>query len=368
VKIFSAFIVSLFITVFVPGIASANITYVVKRGDNPSAIAKKFKVSTRDIVRINHIKPRSLRPGAKIIIPSRSRRSSRRTGSGHRHEKKLKYKETAEENPHEDVSIHIVKKGDTLYAISRRYLLSVHDLKELNGLESSKLRIGQRLTVKREIPEDYTVKSGDTVLSIARRFDLDPQELMDINGLDTDSVDPGRTLSLRPDTDPAEPKTYDTILSQADSEKESENMSEPGSLSELNVQERIILFAKKLLDIPYKFGGNGLMGIDCSAYVKKVYGLVGINLPRSARAQFTEGKPVDEGDLSSGDLVFFRTYASFPSHVGIYLGNSLFIHASSKSKRVTINSLETPYYWKRFIGAKRLIERQNDKDNNNNQG
>ncbi|MBI5212938.1 MAG: C40 family peptidase, partial [Nitrospirae bacterium] len=52
------------------------------------------------------------------------------------------------------------------------------------------------------------------------------------------------------------------------------------------------------------------------------------------------------------------TYASFPSHVGIYLGNNLFIHASSRSKKITIDSLENPYYFKRFIGAKRLIEEE----------
>jgi peptidoglycan DL-endopeptidase LytE len=368
VKIFYTFIVSLFITVFVTGSADANTTYVIKKGDNPHTIAKKFKVSSKDILSINHINPHSLKPGVKLTIPSKKRASQDRKGSAKKHAKKLSYKNRTAENPYEDTSFHIVRKGDTLHAISRKYSISVYDLKEINGLDSSKLRLGQKLSVKRAVPEDYTVKNGDTIWNIAKRFDLDPQELLDLNGLDTDSVTPGQKLFLKPDTEPAEPKTYDTILSQSHSEKDVGNISEPASLNELSMQQRLILFAKKLLNIPYKFGGNGLLGIDCSAYVKKVYGLVGIDLPRSARAQFTEGKPVDEGDLSSGDLVFFRTYASFPSHVGIYLGNNLFIHASSRSKRVTIDSLETPYYWKRFIGAKRLIEGQNDKDNNSNQG
>ena len=118
-----------------------------------------------------------------------------------------------------------------------------------------------------------------------------------------------------------------------------------------------------MLNIPYRFGGNTLVGIDCSAYVKKVYSLIGVNLPRSAREQFAEGKPVDGSELSMGDLVFFKTYASFPSHVGIYLGNNLFIHASSRSKKVTIDSLETPYYLKRFIGAKRFIDGKNEEEN-----
>jgi peptidoglycan endopeptidase LytE len=88
--------------------------------------------------------------------------------------------------------------------------------------------------------------------------------------------------------------------------------------------------------------------------------MIGINLPRSARQQFKEGELIDKAELSIGDLVFFRTYAPFPSHVGIYLGDNLFIHASSTKKKVTIDSLTTPYYFKRFIGAKRVIGEDNE--------
>jgi cell wall-associated NlpC family hydrolase len=63
---------------------------------------------------------------------------------------------------------------------------------------------------------------------------------------------------------------------------------------------------------------------------------------------------VGKEDLSIGDLVFFRTYAKFPSHVGIYLGDNRFIHASSGERKVTIDSLNAPYYIKRFVGARRL--------------
>jgi cell wall-associated NlpC family hydrolase len=90
--------------------------------------------------------------------------------------------------------------------------------------------------------------------------------------------------------------------------------------------------------------------------------MIGINLPRSARQQFQEGNPIDKAELSIGDLVFFRTYAPFPSHVGIYLGDDLFIHASSAKKRVTIDSLTTPFYLKRFIGAKRVIEKGGEEE------
>jgi len=69
---------------------------------------------------------------------------------------------------------------------------------------------------------------------------------------------------------------------------------------------------------------------------------------------------VAKADLSPGDLVFFRTYAKYPSHVGIYLGDNRFVHASSREKKVTVESLDTPYYVKRYIGAKRLLLEENE--------
>ena len=136
-------------------------------------------------------------------------------------------------------------------------------------------------------------------------------------------------------------------------------MADSEDISQLSITDRLTLFAKKMLHLPYKFGGNGSVGLDCSSFVQKVYDFAGIDLPRSAREQYKVGESVTKDELSIGDLVFFRTYASFPSHVGIYLGNNLFIHASSKSKKVTIDSLETPYYVKRYIGAKRLVPEGN---------
>lgn len=68
------------------------------------------------------------------------------------------------------------------------------------------------------------------------------------------------------------------------------------------------------------------------------------------------GNPVATGDLQKGDLLFFHTYARFPSHVGIYLGNNKMIHASSRDRRVVISSIDTPYYRARFIGAKRISQ------------
>lgn len=370
--IVSAAIMMLFL---LAGISYADRTYVIKKGDNPYDIAKKFKVDLQDLIKANKLDPSHLRPGRKIRIPSDNKGHT--AGAKVAKEKKsTQVKEAVSDHAterqgfaHNNAKFHTVRKGDTLLAIARKHSVSVDQLKEMNNISSSRLKIGQKIILRQDALEDYTVRKGDTVWSIARRFDRDPDELMEINGLETDSLQIGQKILLKPAQDVKEQKVHDAILSQARiSDLEIERFAPSENLNEMGMQDRLILFAKRLLDIPYRFGGNSVMGIDCSAYVKKVYSLIGVDLPRSARQQFEEGEPVDADELSIGDLVFFRTYASFPSHVGIYLGNNLFIHASSKSKKVTIDSLDTPYYIKRFIGAKRLLEGDQAQNNSGSDG
>lgn len=114
----------------------------------------------------------------------------------------------------------------------------------------------------------------------------------------------------------------------------------------------------RYLNTPYKFGGNSLNGIDCSAFTQSVYKNSWLlNLNRTARDQFQQGHVIDDrSELIFGDLVFFNTRRRVkPGHVGIYIGDNLFAHASTKLG-VTISSLEHPYYNKRYMGARRVDE------------
>jgi len=109
------------------------------------------------------------------------------------------------------------------------------------------------------------------------------------------------------------------------------------------------------LGTPYRFGGTSSKAIDCSAFTRTIFSESSeIELPRTAQMQYGVGIKINRKDLKFGDLVFFNTrrYA-YATHVGIYLGDNLFAHASSRYG-VTVSSLESNYYDKRFIGGRRL--------------
>ncbi|RYY63015.1 MAG: hypothetical protein EOO05_00595 [Chitinophagaceae bacterium] len=105
----------------------------------------------------------------------------------------------------------------------------------------------------------------------------------------------------------------------------------------------------------YRMGGTGKTGIDCSAFVQAVcLSTYALALPRTAREQYRNCEKISSTELKEGDLVFFNTTGGV-SHVGIYLRNNKFAHASS-SQGVTVSDLFDPYYLKRFIGAGRVTK------------
>lgn len=113
--------------------------------------------------------------------------------------------------------------------------------------------------------------------------------------------------------------------------------------------------AYKYLGVPYVWGGNTYGGIDCSGFVKNVYGALGFPLPRLGSDQMAYGVPVPVDQLQPGDRLYFtpRTERLGVHHTGFYVGNGYFIHASSGKHQVTVSSLSESYYRKNFVCARR---------------
>lgn len=128
--------------------------------------------------------------------------------------------------------------------------------------------------------------------------------------------------------------------------------SEPQQTVSRSDSSSLIENAQSLVGVPYLFGGSSRSGFDCSGYTQYVFKGAGISLPRTAAGQFGVGTSVSRNALQPGDLVFFTTYASGASHVGIYIGGGSFLHASSTGVRAT--SLNDSYYASRYLGARRV--------------
>lgn len=118
---------------------------------------------------------------------------------------------------------------------------------------------------------------------------------------------------------------------------------------------RLLELARQFVGVPYLWGGITADGLDCSGLTYILHYACGVQLPRDANEQFLAGTGVK--DLAPGDLVFFAVGKSplFPTHVGIYLGDALFIHASSRYGRVVVTPLEDAFYRARFLGGRRYL-------------
>lgn len=113
----------------------------------------------------------------------------------------------------------------------------------------------------------------------------------------------------------------------------------------------VVSYAQQFLGCKYVYGGTSTNGFDCSGFTQYVYKHFGINLNRTAAAQYSNGKSVTE--LQAGDLVMFGK--SGINHVGIYIGGNTFIHAANPSRGVTTDSLSTGYYKTNYVGARRIF-------------
>jgi cell wall-associated NlpC family hydrolase len=185
---------------------------------------------------------------------------------------------------------------------------------------------------------------------------------------DTSGFD-GSALDSDPDDIPTNQRKIDisTIIKKYNANENDKSLTP----EQISAREKILMQIIRYIDTPYQYGGNTEDGIDCSAFTQSVYDKsLSIELQRSARDQYQQGDVIEnKEDLQFGDLVFFNTRRRVkPGHVGIYIGDRLFAHSSSKNG-VIISSLDEEYYSKRFMGGRRVEEMAGSEtvtnDNNN---
>ena len=223
---------------------------------------------------------------------------------------------------------HRVQPGDTLWRIAVSHDVDLTVLLLLNPEAAGGLKAGIEL----RLPERHRVAKGETLWRIARRYGTDVATLKRLNGLSSSALAVGQVLWVPPA--PAAAPPAPAVAPAA---------VDPARL------ERI---ASAYLGAPYRWGATGPDAFDCSGYVGRVYGELGVALPRSTRDLWARLEPAS--DLRPGDLVFFSFGGRGVDHVGIYLGNDRFIHANSVKNRVMIERFSAPWYRKVYLGARRV--------------
>jgi cell wall-associated NlpC family hydrolase len=121
------------------------------------------------------------------------------------------------------------------------------------------------------------------------------------------------------------------------------------------VGARAAAVALKMVGKPYRYGGaSPSRGFDCSGLVQYSYRHAGVKLPRSTEAQLRISRPIRRAELRRGDLIFFDEKGGDDSHVGLYVGGGLFVHAPSSGKRVRKDRLDSPY-WRSHLSELRRV-------------
>ncbi len=147
--------------------------YVVKKGDSLWSIARANGLTVDELKSLNNLSSNVLHVGDTLLISSAD--STGDDGND---------------------NYYVVKSGDTLWSIARKYNLSVNELKALNNLSSNALSVGQRLIVGKESSNDYVVSAGDTLWAIARKFNVSVDDIKALNNLSSNNLSIGMTLKI----------------------------------------------------------------------------------------------------------------------------------------------------------------------------
>jgi LysM repeat protein len=324
----------------------------VKSGDTLWELSNAYNVSVNSIMDTNGLKSDFLRIGQVLEIPVLSKQTTSNSTST-----PVSTKKTVQTG-----TTYKVKSGDSLWVIARANNTTVNDLKKLNGLTSDLIRVGQNLTVRKTVVTSssneatkstdqptntnsanstYIVKAGDSLWKIANQNNLTVAEIKVVNSLSSDMLRIGQVLKLNGEA----MKSPSSVNNSNEN-----NVIAPETQNSSSKIDTMISEAKSLTGTPYRWAGNTPSGFDCSGFIYYVLNKVTSVSRLSTAGYWDMMKSVS--NPSVGDFVYFTTYKAGPSHMGIYLGNNEFIHASSSG--VTISNLDNSYWKARYLGAKRL--------------
>lgn len=325
--------------------ASAD-TYVVKKGDTLYQISLKYKTTVPELKSLNNLSSDFLSINQTLQVPGTVKEAA------------VNKPPAAPPANQSANHTYTIRSGDTLSKIALDHNMSLKDLMSLNKLTTTLIFPGQTLKVTKSegsnasgnnpspaVPSapatpagTYIVKKGDTLSGIALKHNTTVQKIKEWNKLSSDLIFIGQKLVL----DAGQKSPSPSVNEKPAQEVKEDNMSAGSLLAE----------AHKYLGVPYKWAGSSPDGFDCSGFIYYVLNKTGSQMGRySAEGYYSRSYYIH--NPQPGDLVFLEnTYKPGISHMGFYVGNNQFIHASSSG--VVISSLDNPYYKAHLDGFKRF--------------
>ncbi|EOB2224045.1 invasion associated endopeptidase [Listeria monocytogenes] len=283
----------------------------------------------------------------------------------------------------QNATTHAVKSGDTIWALSVKYGVSVQDIMSWNNLSSSSIYVGQKLAIK-QTANTATPKAEVKTEAPAAEKQAAPvvKENTNTNTATTEKKETATQQQTAPKapTEAAKPapapstntnanktntntNTNNTNTNTPSKNTNTNSNTNTNTNSNTNANQgssnnnsnssasAIIAEAQKHLGKAYSWGGNGPTTFDCSGYTKYVFAKAGISLPRTSGAQYASTTRISESQAKSGDLVFFD-YGSGISHVGIYVGNGQMINAQDNG--VKYDNIHGSGWGKYLVGFGRV--------------
>ncbi|EJL64486.1 C40 family peptidase [Flavobacterium sp. CF136] len=354
------------------------IKHTISKGENLTIIAKKYGLKPKDIIKANPNAPKILKLNSVLLIPNTNQSAT------------IKPNETvANTTP----GLHEVQAKETLWGISKKYNISVEDLKKANPLlETEGLKIGQQITIPSNViavsDSEKTIESSiqtstdvevsrevlpkETKYGIAKEFGISVAELekqnpeikkklplgyilkIHVSKEKADALQASKPTQVIKDTLGSPQQSYDKVIVKNDS------AALIKVSNHYDLIDQLISNATENIGTRYRSGGTTKAGFDCSGLMYCTFGNFDIKLPRSSIEQSRIGMKVNTDEAQKGDLIFFKTNGRHHiNHVGMVVevvdGEIKFVHSSTHGG-VMISSTKEPYYERTFSQVNRILE------------